>query len=104
MTDAHDDNQELYVMKFTMFYKRETEDKIYYIVARSLINAIDRFYKLQPTDKIRLIRLLAERDIGRFSMKDKPDRLRRVVRPAKQLKAAKWGFQGYHAGSLFPRR
>ena len=62
-----DVNQELYEIHYV--FQEGNEDKIYYIVARSLINAIDRFYKLQPTNKIRLIRLLAERDIGRFSMR-----------------------------------
>ena len=65
--NTRDDNQELYEIHYVL--QEGTEDKIYYIVARSLINAIDRFYKLQPTNKIRLIRLLAERDIGRFSMR-----------------------------------
>ena len=65
--NERDENQELYEIHYV--YQEGNEDKIYYIVARSLINAIDRFYKLQPTNKIRLIRLLAERDIGRFSMK-----------------------------------
>jgi len=65
--NTRDDNQELYEIHYVL--QEGTEDKIYYIVARSLINAIDRFYKLQPTNKIRLIRLLAERDIGKFSMR-----------------------------------
>jgi hypothetical protein len=62
-----DVKQELYEIHYV--FQEGNEDKIYYIVARSLINAIDRFYKLQPTNKIRLIRLLAERDIERFSMR-----------------------------------
>jgi hypothetical protein len=61
------DNQELYEIHYV--FQEGYEDKVYYIVARSIINAIDRFYKLQPTNKIRLIRLLAERDVERFSMK-----------------------------------
>ena len=65
--NERDDNQELYEIHYV--FQEGSEDKIYYIVARTLINAIDRFYKLQPTNKIRLIRLLAERDIGRFSMR-----------------------------------
>ena len=36
-----DVNQELYEIHYV--FQEGTEDKIYYIVARSLINAIDRF-------------------------------------------------------------
>jgi hypothetical protein len=65
--NERDDNQELYEIHYV--FQEGNDDKIYYIVARSLISAIDRFYKLQPTNKIRLIRLLAERDIQKFSMR-----------------------------------
>jgi hypothetical protein len=62
-----DVNQELY--EFHYVFQEADEDKIYYVVSRSLINAIERFYKLRPNNKIRQIRLLAERDIGSLSMK-----------------------------------
>jgi hypothetical protein len=62
-----DANQELYEIHYV--FQEATDDKIYYIVARSLINAIERFYKLRPNNKIRLIRLLAERDLGSLSMR-----------------------------------
>jgi len=62
-----DVNQELYEIHYA--FQEGNEDKIYYIVARSLIGAIDRFYKLRPNNKIRLVRLLAERDIGSLSMR-----------------------------------
>jgi hypothetical protein len=62
-----DVNQELYEIHYV--FQDAEEDKIYFIVARSLINAIERFYKLRPNNKIRLIRLLAERDLGSLSMR-----------------------------------
>ena len=62
-----DINQELY--EFHYVFQDADEDKIYYVVSRSLINAIERFYKLRPNNKIRQIRLLAERDIGSLSMR-----------------------------------
>jgi hypothetical protein len=62
-----DVNQELY--EFHYVFQEADEDKIYYVVSRSLINAIERFYKLRPNNKIRQIRLLAERDIGSLSMR-----------------------------------
>ncbi len=55
--------------RFHYVFQEAEEDKIYYIVARSLINAIERFYKLRPNNKIRLIRLPAERDLGSLSMR-----------------------------------
>jgi len=62
-----DVNQELYEIHYV--FQEAEEDKIYYIVARSLINAIERFYKLRPNNKIRLVRLLAEQDISSLSMR-----------------------------------
>jgi len=62
-----DVNQELYEIHYV--FQEAEEDKIYYIVARSLINAIERFYKLRPNNKIRHVRLLAERDLGSLSMR-----------------------------------
>jgi hypothetical protein len=62
-----DINQELYEIHYV--FQEAEEDKIYYIVARSLINAVERFYKLRPNNKIRLIRLLAERDIVSLSLR-----------------------------------
>jgi hypothetical protein len=62
-----DVNQELYEIHYV--FQDAEEDKIYFIVARSLINAIERFYKIRPNNKIRLIRLLAERDLGSLSMR-----------------------------------
>jgi hypothetical protein len=62
-----DVNQELYEIHYV--FQEAEENKIYYIVARSLINAIERFYKLRPNNKIRLVRLLAEQDISSLSMR-----------------------------------
>jgi hypothetical protein len=60
-------NQELYEIHYV--FQESEEDKIYYIVARSLINAVERFYKLRPNNRIRLIRLLAERDVVSLSLR-----------------------------------
>lgn len=60
-------NQELYEIRYV--FQEAMEDKIYYIVASSLVNAIERFYKLRPNNKIRFVRLLAERDLGSLSMR-----------------------------------
>jgi len=62
-----DVTQELYEIHYV--FQEAEENKIYYIVARSLINAIERFYKLRPNNKIRLVRLLAEQDISSLSMR-----------------------------------
>jgi hypothetical protein len=62
-----DVTQELYEIHYV--FQEAEEDKIYFIVARSLVNAIERFYKIRPNNKIRLIRLLAERDLGSLSMR-----------------------------------
>ncbi len=62
-----DITQELYEIHYV--FQEAEEDKIYFIVARSLINAVERFYKIRPNNKIRLIRLLAERDLGSLSMR-----------------------------------
>ena len=88
--NERDDNQELYEIHYV--FQEGNDDKIYYIVARSLISAIDRFYKLQPTNKIRLIRLLAERDIQRFEYADKPDRLHRVGRCLRKERSPSFPF------------
>lgn len=62
-----DVNQELYEIHYV--FQEAGENKIYFIVARSLINAIERFYKLRPNNKIRLVRLLAEQDLSSLSMR-----------------------------------
>jgi hypothetical protein len=65
--NGNDVKQELYEIRY--IFQEAMEDKIYYIVARSLVNAIERFYQLRPNNKIRRVRLLAERDLGSLSMR-----------------------------------
>ena len=60
-------DQELYEIHYA--FQETMEDSIYYIVARSLVSAIEVFYKLRPNNKIRFVRLLAKRDLGNLSTK-----------------------------------
>lgn len=65
--NGKDVTQELYEIRYV--YQEAMEDKIYYIVAQSLITAIERFYQLRPNNKIRRVRLLAERNMESLSMR-----------------------------------
>ena len=79
-------------MKFTMFYRRNGGQDLLH--RRPFAHQRNRSFLQVAADQQDPAYPFAGRTRYReVQHEDKPDRLRRVVRPAKQLKAAKWGFR-----------